>query len=243
MQYIDGVSLSQLVKFKPLGIGKIIDIAVQISDGMMEAHAKGIIHRDIKPANIMIDRNGKIRILDFGLAKFSEAGRDEGSGPAVTISKDKKLTEKGIVMGTIHYMSPEQARGLEARRAQRHLLLRRGPVRDGGGIHPVHRQREHHHPLQPPAQRSRFRPGIPEPLKAVIRKLLAKDRKQRYAHFSEVKADLERFRTLYDHPRQGRRRNGNPEDRSGGTTAPTRGNRPDAPGFRPRRPRRRWCNG
>ncbi len=198
MQYIDGVSLSQLVKFKSLGVGKIIDIAIQISDGMMEAHAKGIIHRDIKPANIMIDRNGKIRILDFGLAKFRPDGHRKPS-PADDIER-KELTEKGIVMGTIHYMSPEQARGLEL--DERSDIFSFGvvlyemvegstPFTDTENITTLYNLL-HKEPV--------FSREIPEPLKAVIRKLLAKDRRKRYGHFSEVKADLERFRTLYDHP-------------------------------------------
>ena len=198
MQYVDGVSLSQLLKFKPLGIGKIVDIAVQISDGMMEAHAKKIIHRDLKPANIMIDRNGKIRILDFGLAKFRPEGHRKRS-PADDIER-KELTEKGIVMGTIHYMSPEQARGLEL--DERSDIFSFGvvlyemvegstPFTDNENIATLYNLL-HKDPV--------FDREIPEPLKALIRKLLAKDRKRRYAHFAEVKEDLERFRMLYNHP-------------------------------------------
>lgn len=106
MQYIDGVTLDTIIRYKELKIQKVLDICLQICEGMSEAHEKGIIHRDLKPGNVIIDKKGIVKILDFGLAKFRE-----GSSSLKTGMVDSNLTEKGIVMGTVAYMSPEQARG------------------------------------------------------------------------------------------------------------------------------------
>lgn len=106
MQYIDGVTLDAIVRYKELKIRKIIDVGLQICEGMNEAHEKGIIHRDLKPGNIIINKKGIVKILDFGLAKFRD-----GSDSMKTGIVNSNLTEKGIVMGTVAYMSPEQARG------------------------------------------------------------------------------------------------------------------------------------
>ena len=103
MQYIDGITIDQIISIKKLSINKIVDIAIQICDGMIEANLKGVIHRDIKPQNIIIDKKGTVKILDFGLAKFdNEVGFS---------SKQTNITEQGIVLGTVSYMSPEQAQG------------------------------------------------------------------------------------------------------------------------------------
>jgi len=106
MQYIDGVTLDAVINFKELKIQKTLDIGLQICEGMNEAHEKGIIHRDLKPGNVIINKKGIVKILDFGLAKFRE-----GSDSMKTGIVNSNLTEKGIVMGTVAYMSPEQARG------------------------------------------------------------------------------------------------------------------------------------
>ncbi len=106
MQYIDGVTLDAVIRYKELKIQKILDIGLQICEGMNEAHEKGIIHRDLKPGNVIINNKGIVKILDFGLAKFRE-----GSDSMKTGVVNSNLTEKGIVMGTVAYMSPEQARG------------------------------------------------------------------------------------------------------------------------------------
>ncbi|MCX6573476.1 MAG: protein kinase, partial [Candidatus Aminicenantes bacterium] len=112
MELVEGHSLDTLIGRKGLKLGQALGIAVQIADGLAKAHAAGIVHRDIKPTNIMVTPDGLVKILDFGLAKLSEAGPDEGAGPTMTMAPDQKpRTEEGYVVGTAAYMSPEQAEG------------------------------------------------------------------------------------------------------------------------------------
>lgn len=109
MEYVDGVTLGQLEKIKPLTLIKIIDIALQITDGMIAAQAKNIVYRDLKPGNIMIDKSGQVKILDFGLAKIHPGKMAN----VENIRPEADLTHTGAVLGTASYMSPEQAKGLE----------------------------------------------------------------------------------------------------------------------------------
>ena len=107
MEYVEGQTLAAKIGGRPLAIAEIVDIGIQVADALDEAHRKGITHRDIKPANIMLTPRGQVKILDFGLAKVT---RPEGRGLDSDISTVMK-TETGVVMGTVPYMSPEQALG------------------------------------------------------------------------------------------------------------------------------------
>src|SRR5262249_49874940 len=104
MEYVEGAPLAA-----PENARKLIDLAAQVADGMAAAHSAGIVHRDLKPDNIMVTRNGRIKILDFGLAKTVEEKKDRPPDATATIAMG--LTEAGTTIGTIAYMSPEQARG------------------------------------------------------------------------------------------------------------------------------------
>ena len=99
MAYIDGPSLADRSKERPLPVGEALDLAIQIAEGLQEAHEKGIVHRDIKPQNVMLTAKGQVKIMDFGLARL--AGRS-------------KLTKSGTTLGTPSYMAPEQLEGAEA---------------------------------------------------------------------------------------------------------------------------------
>ena len=119
MELLEGESLDEKIKGSPLALDKIIDIGIQISDALDVAHSKGIVHRDLKPANIFITSRGQAKILDFGLAKLihdRRAALETVGGDAATIAP-LQLTSPGTAVGTIAYMSPEQARGedLDAR--------------------------------------------------------------------------------------------------------------------------------
>jgi serine/threonine protein kinase len=112
-----------------LEMHEILDIAVQVASALEEAHNAGIIHRDIKPDNIMVRRNGYVKVLDFGLAKLTESSTDRTPSDGEAATRVLVQTDAGVVMGTSHYMSPEQARGKRVDFAMQHFLAHLGLAR------------------------------------------------------------------------------------------------------------------
>jgi serine/threonine protein kinase/ATP/maltotriose-dependent transcriptional regulator MalT len=194
MQYVEGETLSERIKRESLGVGVLLDIGIQVADALFMAHSHNIIHRDIKPQNVMITRLGQVKVLDFGLAK-SVRREQQSDSDAETQSV---ITEEGAVIGTVAYMSPEQARGepLDHRSdlfSFGALLYEcatgRLPFR-GSNAYEVCAQVIHINP-EPP---SKFNPSVPRELDSIILKALAKDIDARFQSADEIIADLKRVR-------------------------------------------------
>src|ERR1700694_3610044 len=113
IEFLDGETLKHRISGKPVPFDETLELAIQIADALRVAHAQGIIHRDIKPANLFVTKQGNAKVLDFGLAKFAPVAEGGGFSAMPTATEDFLLTSPGSAVGTIAYMSPEQARGEE----------------------------------------------------------------------------------------------------------------------------------
>ena len=192
MELLEGQTVRDRIAGKMFKLEELLDIAIQAADALEAAHGKGVTHRDIKPANIFITTRGRVKVLDFGLAKLAPT---EPATPA--IADDGPLTTPGVAMGTVAYMSPEQARGEE-------LDARTDLFSFGAVLYEMATGRQAftgntsgaifgailHEAPKPPLS---LNPRLPLKLDEIIAKALEKDRELRYQHASDIRADLKRL--------------------------------------------------
>jgi eukaryotic-like serine/threonine-protein kinase len=206
LELLEGKTLEDEIGQTPLAIDRLIDLGIQIADALDAAHTSGIVHRDIKPANIFVTRRGEAKVLDFGLAKLAPRRGPTGvSDVATALVGDEHVTGRGMTLGTVAYMSPEQARGeeLDARTdlfSFGIVLYRMATGRSPFGgqtsavIFDALLNKE-------PPPTVRFNPNVPEGLERIISKALEKDKDLRYGSAADLRADLKRLKRQTDSAR------------------------------------------
>ncbi len=202
MELVDGKTLREVLLSGPLPVKRVAGLAAQIADGLAKAHAARIVHRDLKPENLMVSKDGFVKILDFGLAKFAQPDSSALSrSPTVT----KAQTEEGTVLGTVGYMSPEQARGetVDFRSDQFSFGVILYEMLTGKNPFRLRTQAETVSAIlrDEPAPLAEAAPASPEALRWIIERCLSKEPEERYGSTRDLARDLRRVGEQLSGPR------------------------------------------